>query len=312
LIPGLTALILGCLLLGAAFLTYGFWLGWRPGPDEPLPEPQYVNAAGRRLAYYRSAGSDGAVKGPTLVLIHGLGTWSYTWRYLFPLLDNEYDLVAIDLLGCGGSDKPHGPHYGLDELTRLLDDAIRRGLGLKPEALVGSSLGGLLALSLARLDPGLYPRVITLAPAALGRLFRVPAWPVTGLGRGARIFRWFVNRWTMPYMIGYVFRSFRPVHRGSLLNYLEPYRDADTLRAFFAQIAAIADPRLPGLLAGIRARVLVLWGERDPQVSRRAIENLMEVLPGAELSRLARTAHHPHETHPEKVAEAIRTWLGKK
>jgi pimeloyl-ACP methyl ester carboxylesterase len=86
--------------------------------------------------------------GPPLVLLHGLGL---SWRAWLPVLDaleERHDVVALDVPGVGES-APLGvaptPENLADALERELD-----GLGLSAPALVGNSLGGWLALELAR------------------------------------------------------------------------------------------------------------------------------------------------------------------
>lgn len=275
------------------------WLGRRPADDFDLVQPQTLHIETYKLIYYRSG------EGPPLVLLHGLGASSYSWRYLIPILSRHYEVICLDLLGFGDSDKPE-VDYGLDEQTRRLDLALRQ-LGVEPVAVIGSSLGGILALALARQFPERYPQVVALAPAALGAhlpwrtQWRIPS-------------RWawlFVNRVTLPYILRGVVGRLAPIHRGSVARYLQPYREVRAAETFWASLTAIADPRLPGLFGDVKVPVLVLWGERDLSVSRHAIARLMAVLPHGELRALKGHAHHPHESGPEQVGQEILTWLAR-
>ena len=282
-------------------MAYAFWLGFRPGDQVNLSEPQTLVGNDCSITYYRSG------NGPTLLLLHGLGASSYSWRYLIPLLSADFEVIAIDLPGFGGSSKSPDFEYGLDAQVDRLDRCIR-GLRIIPHAVVGSSLGGLLALGLAKKDPLFYPRVIALAPAALGALFR---WPLARFSRRGRYLKIFINRFTMPFMVGTVVGGTRPLHRDSLKKYLEPYRDPSLFHTFFASFEALADPRVPQLFETLKIPILILWGQRDLQVSRRTIDALEAVLPHAEIRRLPKLAHHPHESHPEVIANEIRAWLNK-
>ena len=53
---------------------------------------------GHRLAYRRSG------RGRPAVLLHGITTSSFLWRDVGALLEDDSDVIALDLLGCGGSD----------------------------------------------------------------------------------------------------------------------------------------------------------------------------------------------------------------
>jgi len=50
------------------------------------------------MAYHRQGA------GETLLLVHGITTYSFIWRNIMPLLSRNYDVIAVDLIGCGDSD----------------------------------------------------------------------------------------------------------------------------------------------------------------------------------------------------------------
>lgn len=109
--------------------------------------------------------------GIPLVLVHGLGLDRAMWAA--QTLGRDYRILAYDILGHGESAKPADPHR-LDMFTDRLA-ALTDGLGLDRFALVGFSLGGLIALAFALTWPG---RVRALA----GRLAGIdcPTLVVTG------------------------------------------------------------------------------------------------------------------------------------
>ena len=71
------------------------------GPGLPVP---LISGNGYRRAF-RTAGS-----GPVLLLIHGIGDDSSTWGPLLDDLARDHTVLAPDLLGHGGSDKPRGDY----------------------------------------------------------------------------------------------------------------------------------------------------------------------------------------------------------
>ncbi|MGI9645520.1 MAG: alpha/beta fold hydrolase [Ilumatobacteraceae bacterium] len=99
--------------------------------------------------------------GPPIVFLHGLGTSAATWDAVMDLLADRYTVVAIDLLGHGGSPVPEDPaeytrDRALADLDKLLDE-----LG-QPAILVGHSLGGYLALAHAATRPGAVSGVVVM------------------------------------------------------------------------------------------------------------------------------------------------------
>ena len=93
-----------------------------------------------------------AGSGPPVVLLHGFPMFWWTWReHLTRLSDAGYRAIAMDLRGYGGSD--HTPH-GYDPTTLSRDVAgVIRSLGEPSATVVGHGWGGLIAWSMAVLDP---------------------------------------------------------------------------------------------------------------------------------------------------------------
>lgn len=93
---------------------------------------------GHRLAYVRGG------SGEPLILVHGLTTSSFIWDSLLPFLGVRHDVIAVDLLGTGDSDRPVPADCSLaahaERLVSLVDT-----LGLETIHLVGHDIGGGIA-----------------------------------------------------------------------------------------------------------------------------------------------------------------------
>jgi pimeloyl-ACP methyl ester carboxylesterase len=88
--------------------------------------------------------------GPPLVLVHGLMTSSYSFRYVLEPLGRRFELFVPDLPGASESDAPDVP-YGPVELAELLGDLFT-ALGLGAPRVIGNSKGGYLTMWLALRD----------------------------------------------------------------------------------------------------------------------------------------------------------------
>jgi aspartate dehydrogenase len=109
-----------------------------------------------------------AGSGPTLLLLHGIGSSAPSWQRQFDRLAADYTLIAPDLRGYGDSPDPIGPaslDAVADDLAELLDGA--------PAHIVGVSFGALAALALERRHPGLV-RSLVLSDTTLGRGYLAP------------------------------------------------------------------------------------------------------------------------------------------
>lgn len=119
-------------------------------PPTLVPYARRIALRDIDLFYYDT----GAANAPILLLIHGLGDESDTWRAIIPPLARRYRVIAPDLPGFGRSSGPNGG-YSLTFFARTIAEFIT-ALGLQQVTLVGHSLGAMIA---QRLSIGL-PRII--------------------------------------------------------------------------------------------------------------------------------------------------------
>ncbi len=101
----------------------------------------------------------------TLLFLHGLGSYSKSWRYqLDAFAAQGWHVVAMDLPGYGKSDKPEGFPYTMEAMAEAAHEAAG-ALGLTRPVLVGHSMGGQTALAYAQRHPGDVRALVLTAPA---------------------------------------------------------------------------------------------------------------------------------------------------
>ena len=144
----------------------------------PNNSPQAFKAeVGNTTIHYVTAGS-----GEPVVLLHGLGTSIYSWHRNIGPLSQRYRVIAPDLPGHGYSVN-HDGRYELPSALEFLDGFLDH-LDISRVNLVGSSMGGCIALR-ASLDlPGRVRRLVLVSSAGLGRevayILRLPGLPGVG------------------------------------------------------------------------------------------------------------------------------------
>ena len=98
---------------------------------------------------------------PPLLLVHGLMTSSYSWRYLFERLGDSFRLIAPDFSGSGRSDRlpdrPHSPRALATFLGELQSELAITGCQA-----IGNSLGGYICMHRALLDPASFERLVVV------------------------------------------------------------------------------------------------------------------------------------------------------
>jgi pimeloyl-ACP methyl ester carboxylesterase len=246
--------------------------------------------------------------GEPLVLIHGIGhTWR-GWKPMLPLLERDFDVLAVDLPGFGRSAPlPPGtectPEALADAVAEAMDDA-----GFEKAHIAGNSLGGWIALELARRGRAL--SVVALSPAGLQHR-RERGW-----GRGILLaMRWAARNGLAPEPL---LRN--PVGRMLFAGpaYGKPWRaDPDDMieqAELFGQAPGflatmphtfLAQPRG---LDTLDVPVLILWGTLDVILLPRQGRRFERLIPDCELRYLKGLGHTPMYDAPEELADAIRSF----
>lgn len=97
--------------------------------------------------------------GPDVVLLHGFLSDGHYWDRLATELAATHRVVIVDLLGFGRSPKPRGNHYSLAAHADAVAETLGPLLGA-PAAVVGHSMGGLVACQLSLAYPALTRRLL--------------------------------------------------------------------------------------------------------------------------------------------------------
>src|SRR3712207_2906196 len=105
--------------------------------------------------------------GPPLVLLHGAGDNALDWRWVMPALAATHRVYAPDLPGSPESARPTAD-YSPAFFERFVASFLG-ALGIARAAMVGNSLGGLIALRLALSEPARVMALVLVDSAGLGR-----------------------------------------------------------------------------------------------------------------------------------------------
>jgi pimeloyl-ACP methyl ester carboxylesterase len=121
---------------------------------------------------------------PPIVLIHCFTCAINWWDGVMPRLDRDHRVIAVDLLGHGGSEKPSSG-YSIENQASLIAQVLGR-VGVSDAEVVGHSLGGPIAVALAEQSPQLVDRLVIIdsipddSYGDVGLLGELPFKPVIG------------------------------------------------------------------------------------------------------------------------------------
>ena len=251
----------------------------------------------------------------SIVLVHGYGGSSFSWRYWTPFLAKRAHVVLVDMKGFGSAPKPDDGQYGPRHQAELIYRLILQA-DLQRVTLIGHSLGGGVALGVALKlldsDPGRLKRLILVASAAYKQ--QLP--PFVALAKYRRLVSTVLRILGTRFVIRHVLKSIvfdaSAVSDDQVLGYAEPLSSLEAHRALIDTALAIVPPDLGEMTARFEeldVPTLVLWGRQDRVVPLWVGERLADQLPDANLEVLENCGHMPAEELPEESWEVLRKFL---
>ncbi len=270
-------------------------------------------------------------QGPPLVLVHGIGVWSYSWRGTIAAIAQQYRVICFDSLGSGFSEKPMRRAqvgHQVVELARVVE-----ALCGEPAVLVGESLGGLASLGVAIESPHLVARLVVinvpvfpekLPNKVMQTLAAVPQPLVYAADRLQLLKRMRpVARWMARSIKREVMAAGQSVDRQAAQIAAYPYVELSGALTCFARDLKLAlgdiqcllqgqpcfTGRLQEQLGAIAQPTLVLWGEEDSWFPVENGKRLHQQLPNAELQVMPGCGHKASESCPDQVNQAVLAFL---
>lgn len=253
----------------------------------------------------------GSEESPVVLLLHGTGGATHSWRDLMPLLSREYRVVAPDLPGHGFSRLGALQRSSIDLMAEDLLTLLSK-LGLEADAVVGHSAGAALGLRLAQIAPN-PPGAVVGLNAALDNFEGPASWLFPMMAKALAV---------NPFVAPTVARMASESSVRSLIEATGSRLDPLGIALYRACIAdarhvdgaltMMAQWRLDGVrraVPGTDLPVLLITGDADravpPDVSVRAAQRMPD---GAHVS-LPGLGHLAHEERPGLVAEQIVPFL---
>jgi pimeloyl-ACP methyl ester carboxylesterase len=267
-----------------------------------------VSRRGHRIAFRRRGA------GPTLLLLHGFPTWSYDYAEVAGDLARDHDVITLDFLGYGASDKPNPYQYSVAESADIVED-LAAHLGVKSTRLVIHDYGGIVGQELVdrankgQLDFAIDSIVmlncgIVYSAYRPTRAQKLLIMPVVGKLLASRVSAARI-------------RSLLDEVRGSKLTQTEfddlwlgmSRENGEKLWHLLIKYnaeRAIHHRRWETALANWDGPLYLVWGPDDPVSGRHVLEQAVKVLPHATVTELAGVGHYPQSEAPQAVAAAVR------
>jgi 2-succinyl-6-hydroxy-2,4-cyclohexadiene-1-carboxylate synthase len=249
--------------------------------------------------------------GPSLLMLHGFTGSIAAWQGTPDRLSERFHVIAIDIIGHGGSSAPdHAERYRIERAVEDLCTVLDR-LGIERTAVLGYSMGGRVALHLARAQPDRVSALVLESaspgiadPEARCDRARIDERLATRIQRGG--LESFVEYWeSIP-----LFASQRVLpeevrrRQRELRLRQSPVGLANSLRG----MGAGAMEPVTGHLTGYRMPVLYLAGEYDEKY-REIGQDMVAEMPDARYQEIPGAGHTIHLEQPEAYVKAVTEFL---
>ena len=242
---------------------------------------------------------------PVVMMIHGLAGQAHTFDGIANLLAAKYHVYCLDVRGRGESEWGPPEEYTIDTYVADLE-AIREALGLQRFSLVGTSMGGLIAMQYAPRFPERVERAVLndvgpeIDPAGLHRI-------LSYVGAAPEMFA------DMKAVVKYYREHYAPMVEHLADDQLVEFARYNVRRSDSGVYVWKMDPAVrttpaaaPSVApwAALRAMgcpVLILRGGQSDVLSADIAARMVEALPGAKLVEVPGVGHAPVLTEPVAV-----------
>ena len=286
---------------------------WLTG-EYPFTPKLFSTPRGAKLSYV----DEGPRCDEAVLMLHGNPTWSFYYRNLIKALSPNVRCIAPDHIGMGLSEKPSDYDYTL--ATRIADiEALVWALRLKRVHLVVHDWGGAIGFGFAARHPEMIGRLTVLNTAAftstqIPTRIAICKAPLIGpfIVRGLNGFAWpatwmSMNRHALT----------RIAQAGFILPY-DSWTNRVAVSAFVQDIPLAVSHRSWAALAAVEQGLrqfsdrpaLIIWGGCDFCFNDSFLARWREVLPKAEIHRLADVGHYVLEDARDEVVPLVSSFMG--
>ena len=254
-------------------------------------------------------------EGQPVVLIHGLGTNSYTWRHITPALAGSHRIITVDLKGFGASEKPLEGHYTVRTQADLVSEVIARK-NLNNVTLIGHSYGGgvslLIALDDAKARVKRISRLTLLDsiayPQSMPLFFDLIQVPVIG-DLSMSVIPADVQ---IEQALRLAYEQDAAVTQEAIARYSAPLTTTGGKHAVVETVRQLVPKNIETIARqypNITVPTLIVWCDRDRVVPIELGRRLAANMPKAGLRIIRGCGHAPQEEKPTETLEIIRAHL---
>jgi pimeloyl-ACP methyl ester carboxylesterase len=267
---------------------------------------KYITLKNVKIAY-KDQGT-----GQPMLLLHGFGSFSYTWEKLIKALPQQFRFITVDLKGWGYSEKCLENTSPFDQ-AEIIKDLIRK-LELDNIILVGHSMGGAASL-ITCFEQTIVAKVAKLILIDSAGYFRkMPTFIEQAIAPdGTSFFLKYADEKILAHLVlTEVFFDPEKITDEAIEKYSEVLKLPNAKQSLINSSRQIAIANLPDFkrkLQSLKLKTLIIWGEEDSIIDNEDAFSFKNDITQAELKFIPFCGHSPQEEQPQQTAEIIIEFL---
>lgn len=269
-------------------------------------QPKNVLVQNNSLRYYREG------TGEAMLFVHGITTYSFIWRNIVPYFIEKYDVIVLDLLGCGESDKPLNEDFSLKRQAHLIKDFCHE-LGIEKLHLICHDVGGGIGQIFSVNYPELLFDIVLINTVAYN------FWPVQPIiAMRTPIIRQIAMA-SLDFGMFEIIVKRGLYHKTKLTDelmeyFFKPMKSTIGRKGFLRFAKSLDNKNLTEIsqqLKELKMPVLIIRGDADIYLSASISKHLHSEIPNSELVIIETGGHFIQEDEPETVAKTILNFISK-
>lgn len=243
-----------------------------------------------------------AGNGPPLLFIHGWGMHGGFWASTAEQLRPDFTTTLLDLPGHGHSPLPYG-NFELPTLVNEISDLIKENT-----TLIGWSLGGMIAMEIARQFPQHISRLILVASTP--QFHTTPDWPhamaTDTLASFAQQLDYHADRTLRRFLALQAHNCSNARQITRTMQTLLRSREMPNLQALQDGLAILRNANLRPSLPLINCPILIIHGDRDAIIPCQVTQAFSQHMVNVQIEIIPSASHIPFLTHPGEFIRAIQ------
>ena len=259
-------------------------------------QEEFVSVDSSKIRYLKAGSSK-----KNLVLIHGLGASAERWESIIPYFSRHFTVFVPDLIGFGHSDKPN-TDYTAEFFAEFVTSFLAK-LGIEKTTMMGSSLGGQIAVEYVAKNQESVDKLVLVSPAgamkqstpALDAYIMAALYPDVSSAK---------NAFTM--MTG----NNKQVSEEIVEDFVQRMKMPNAKFAFMSTILGLKNaPEISTRLELIYSPTLIVWGSLDPVIPVKYAEYFVKKIRDCRFYQMENCGHTPYVEDPDEFSKIVLDFL---